>query len=451
MFKKFMCILLVICTLIGISLPAAAYEPTGLEITANAAFLVSIGKESSRDEVLYEKNADKKVYPASITKIMTTLLMLESDRYDPNAKVKMNSEALSLISGTGSSVSLLNEGEEMTHLDLLHMVLMSSFGDCAYLAALIFGDTVENFVAMMNSRAQQLGLTGTHYGNPVGLHDEETYTTARDVYTLTRYALSNETFNEVCKKDRYTLSFKPKLRGQTLTTTVMLQDKSTSYFYTYAKGVKTGFTEKAGRCLVSTASYNGYTYMCVLMGCPNETGKRYEFTESANLYRWAFNNFEYKRVADSENPIYEIPVELSLDTDFVPLYIENGFTTVLPKEADESTIVIKPKLISESVDAPVKKGDVLGTADIIYAEQVIGTVNLIAGSDVKKSSLLTVARALKEFFTSIYMKLVYIAIGVAILVFILMIIKLNYGRSKKRRVKYIPYNKHEKGDFDDEQ
>lgn len=450
MFKKFICVLLTLCTVISISLPAAAYEPTGLEITAKAAMLVSIGKDSSQDDILYEKNADQKVYPASIAKIMTTLLILESDRYNPDAKVAMNKEALRLISGTGSSVSLLNEGEEMTHLDLVYMVLMSSFGDCAYLAALVFGDTVENFVSMMNARAEQLGLTGTHYGNPVGLHDEDTYTTARDVYTLTRYALKNETFNTVCKQDRYKLSFKPKLRGQTLTTTVMIQDKNTAYYYTYAEGVKTGFTDKAGRCLVSTASYNGYTYMCILMGCPNQAGKRYEFTESAGLYRWAFNTFEYKRVADSENPIYEIPVELSLDADFVPLYIENGFTTVLPKEADESTIVIKPKPNSKKVDAPIKKGEVLGTADIIYAEKVIGTVNLVAGEDIKKSTLLTVVRAVKGFFTSIYMKLVYAAIGIAVIVFILMIVKLNYGRGKKRHVRYIPYNKHTKGDSRDE-
>ncbi len=446
MFKRLVCAILTLCVLVGITVPAAAYEPTGLEITAKAAMLISL----DTDEVLFEKNADQKVYPASIAKIMTTLLMLESDRFDPDGKLAMNKEALRLISGTGSSVSLLDEGEEMTQLDLVYMVLMSSFGDCAYLAALYYGDTVENFVAMMNARAQQLGLTGTHYGNPVGLHDEETYTTARDISVLTKYALDNKIFKEACEKDRYTLSFKPKHRGQTLSTTVMIQDKTTAYFYLYAAGVKTGFTDKAGRCLVSTATYNGYRYMCILMGCPNQAGKRYEFNESANLYRWAFNNFEFKRVADSENPIYEVPVELSLDTDFIPLYIENGFTTVLPKEADESTIIIKPQANAESFDAPIKKGEVLGKAEIIYAEKVIGTVNLVAGNDVKKSNILTVARAVKRFFTSIYMKLVYAAIGVAVLVFILAIVKMNSGRSKKRRVRYIPYNKHEKGeDFDD--
>ena len=440
--KKLICLIFSCIFVLCSAVTAAAYEPTGVEISAKAGMLVSL----DTGEILYENNADQKVYPASIAKIMTTLLILESERYNPDATVAMSKEALNLISGTGSAVSLLTAGEQMTHLDLVYMVLMASQGDCAYLAALTFGDTVENFVAMMNARAAELGLSGTHYGNPVGLHDEETYTTVKDIYKLTKYALNNKTFSEICSKTRYTLSFQPKLRSRTISTTVLIQDITTAYYYTYAKGVKTGYTDKAGRCLVSTASYNGYNYMCILMGCPVSESNRYEFTQSANLYRWAFNNFEFKKVADSDNPVCEVPVELSLDTDFVPLYIEGGFVSVLPKDADESTIVIKPHPKAESVDAPIKKGDILGTADIIYAEKVIGTVNLVAADNIKKSGLLAAARAVKGFFTSIYMKIIYALIILVIIIFIVMVVKLNYGRFKKRKVKYIPYDKHGKGD-----
>ena len=136
----------------------SAYEPTGFEITAKSAMLVSL----DTNEVLFEKNADDKVYPASITKIMTTLLILESDKYDPNAKIAMTEEALDLVSGTGSSVSLLKAGEEISQLDLVYMVLMSSYGDCALLAAEYYCGRVEYFVAQMNARAAELGLEGTH-------------------------------------------------------------------------------------------------------------------------------------------------------------------------------------------------------------------------------------------------------------------------------------------------
>lgn len=442
--KKIFSVIFLFLSVISVVLTpitASAYEITEFDITAKAGMLISM----DTGEILYGNNIDDKVYPASITKIMTVTLMLESDKYDPEGKVAMTKEVQDIISGTGSSVSNFQIGEEVTQLDLVYTVLMSSFGDCAYLAAFFYGGTVEEFVSMMNSKAQELGLTGTHYGNPVGLHDEQTYTTVRDICTLTTYALKNDTFKAVCEAPRYTIEATNKSGKRTISTTNFLQDINTNYYYQYAKGVKTGYTDEAGRCLVSTASYNGYNYMCILMNCPPNAGKRYEFIESAELYRWAFNNFSFKEVADSTEPVCEIPIELSLETDFVPLYFEKPFVTVLPNGADDSTIVVKTKLTVDSVEAPVKKGDKLGTADIIYAEQVIGTVNLVAGSEVKASKLLVGLKYVKSFFGSVYMKIVYALIALAIIVFILAVIKLNIARLKKRKVKYIPYGK-KKGD-----
>ncbi len=422
-------------------LTASAYEITGFNITAKAGMLVSM----DTGEILYSNNIDQKMYPASLTKIMTVILMLESEKYDPAGKVAMTKEVQQLISGTGSAVSNLQIGEEITQLDLVYTVLMSSFGDCAYLAAIYYGGSLEGFVAQMNEKAAQLGLTGTRYTNPVGLHDVDNYTTVRDVYTLMSYALKNETFKTVCGASRYTIEATNMSGKRTLSTTNFLLDNTTNYYYQYAKGGKTGYTDEAGRCLVSFASYSGYNYMCVLMNCPPNADKRYEFIESAELYRWAFNSFSFKEVANSTEPVCEMPVELSLDTDFVSLYFEKPFVTVLPNEADDSTIVVKPHLKSESVEAPVKKGDVLGTADIIYAEQVIGTVKLVAGDSVKESKLLIALKYIKSFFGSVYMKVVYVLIALAVVIFILMVIRLNIARIRKRRVKYIPYGK-KKGD-----
>lgn len=432
MLKKVFCALLIICLIFTPVLTVNAYEPTGIEISANAAMLVSM----DTDEVLYEKNADTRVYPASITKIMTTLLILESDKYNPNAKIAMTEEALDLISGTGSSVSLFNAGVEFTQLDLVYMVLMSSYGDCALLAADYYGGSVENFVAMMNTRANELGLTGTHYENPIGLHHEQNYTTAQDTYTLTKFALQNETFKEVCESTRHTVNSSAGTR--VLSTTNFLQDNTTNYYYQYAKGVKTGFTDEAGRCLVSTASYNGYNYMCIVFGCPPNA--KNHFTESKELYRWAFNNFEFKTVADVTTPVAEIAVEKSFDTDFVSLYVEKSFTSVLPKDANDSTISIVPKPTADTVNAPIKKGQVLGTADIIYAEKVIGTVNLVANENIEQSFILNTLDIVGNFLTSSYMIVVYVLVGVIILIFVIAIIKMNSKKSKKRKIKYKPYN-----------
>lgn len=421
-----------------VPLSVSAYEVTGFDINAKAGMLISL----DTGKVLYENNIDEKVYPASITKIMTTLLILESEKYDPEAKISMTKNALDLVLGTGSTVSNMKEGEEFTQLDLVHLVLMASFGDTTYLAAEYYGGSIENFVSLMNQKAAELGLENTHYSNPVGLHDDENYTTVRDIYTLTKYALKNETFKEVCQKPRYTLSTN-LTPSRTISTTNYLQDSSTNLYYQYAHGVKTGFTDEAGRCLVSTASYNGYNYMCILMGCPND-GRGHQFKDSANLYRWAFNNFSFKEVASSDEPVCEIPLELSLSTDFVPLYFKEPFITVLPNEANDSTFVIKEKLISETVEAPIKKGQKLGTADIIYAEEVIGTVDLVAGEDIESSVILVIAKHIKGFFTSVYMKIFIVVIILAILIFILMCIRLNINKFKKRKVRYIPYEKEKK-------
>ncbi len=429
---------IIIFSLFSMNFNTQAYEVTGFNVSAKYGMLISL----DTDEIIYEKNINEKLYPASITKIMTAVIILESDKYKPSEKITMTQEILDMVLGTGSAVSNLKAGEKFTQKDLMYLVLMSSFGDCTYLAAQYFGGSVDNFVKLMNDKAKELGLEGTQYQNPVGLHDENNYTTVWDIYKLTKYALQNETFKEICETSRYTMPATNYSGERTLTSTNYLQNSNTNYYYSPAKGVKTGYTDEAGRCLVSTASYGGYNYMCILMNCPPNDTKH--FSNSIDLYRWAFNNFSFKEVADSTEPVCEMPLELSLDTDFVPLYFEKPFVTVLPNGADDSTIVIKPSLKGESVEAPVKKGAVLGEAEVYYAEKLIGRVNLVAGEDIKESKLLVGVKYVKEFFSSVYMKILYVAVILVIIIFIILCIRLNMAAIRKRKVRYIPYKEERK-------
>ena len=437
MAKKIVSLLIcfIIIMAVPFSVPVMAYEPTGVDIHAESCLFASL----DTGEILYTKNETKKVYPASITKIMTVILMLENKNYNPNGKVAMTKEVLRLISGTGSSVAGLKEGEEITELDLAYLVLMASYGDCAYLLAFHYGGTVDNFVKMMNDKAKELGMTGTHYENPVGLHHENNYTTAEDTLILTKYALKNETFKKICESPRYTMPATNMSGERTLSTTNFMQDTTTNYYYVYAKGVKTGFTDEAGRCFVSTASYNGYNYICIMFKCPTQYGTRIEFVDSKNLYKWAFNNFEFKTVADVKNPVCEVEVKLSPETDVLPLFIEKSFVTVLPKNADDSTISIVAHPDEKTYRAPIKKGQKMGTADIYYAEKKIGTVNLVSEQDIKRSNLLFIYDSVVSFFVSKYMQAVYIVAAILIIIFVIAVIRLNKGRKKRRKVKYIPY------------
>lgn len=436
--KAVFCLILIFCLIFSVT--AGAYEVTGFDVNAKNALLVSL----DTDEILYQKDIDERIFPASITKIMTALVILENVGDLDSYRVTMSQNAYDRILGTGSSVLEAKVGETFSGKDALAAILISSAGDIVYAFAESVAGDVEAFTELMNQKAAALGLTGTHYQNPIGLHDQNNYTTVRDIWTLEKYMYKNyPLYLELTSKSRYRMSATNMSGERILCTTNMMIDPNTVYYYAYCTGGKTGFTDEAGRCLCSTAKYNGYTYMCVTMNCPTVSGTRNEFVTSKNLYRWAFNNFEFKSVLDTSTPVCELPVEQCWSADYVSLYPANQVTSILPKEADESTIVLEPRLISPSVIAPVKKGDVLGEADVIYANEVIGKVNLVAGNDLDRNAVLAVLAFFKTVFTSSAFLTV---LGVLLLfaaLFIAYCVILNRKKKRKRKVKYIPYGEKE--------
>ena len=429
-------ITLILIFSIFVSPTASAFQISGFELNAKAAMLISL----DTGEVLYAKNENAKMYPASLTKILAAVIVLENTADLDNTKIVTTKSALREISGTGASVIGLSVGEELTVRQALYCLLVSSGGDVAYVIAEHFGGATEGFMDMMNKKAAEIGMTASHFGNPVGLHDEQPYTTAADIALLTKYAMQYEALVEITSTARYQLAATNKSGARTLSTTNFLIDPSTNYYYKYASGINTGITDEAGRCVVSTASYEGYNYLCVIMNCDSSGGQRNEFIDSRNLYRWAFNNFEYKTLIDTTLPVAEMPVELSMSSDFIQLYPEKSITSILPVQADSSTINIVPDLISETVDAPVEAGTVLGTADIIYAGEVIGTVNLVSRETVKANVILQTGRVLKNIFTSTAFKIILVIIIAGVVIFIGACIKLNMKSTKRRKVKYMPYD-----------
>lgn len=435
--KRIFSIVLIICLLFSCVLPVSAFEITTFEVPASAAALVSL----DTGEVLYSKNMNKKVYPASMVQIMAAVVILENVDDLENYKVTMTESAYNSILGTGSAILHLKVGEELNGKDALAAMLISSAGDAIYAYCEAVGGSIEGFVKMMNDKAVQMGLTNTHFTNPIGLHDPNNYTTVRDIITLTRYAIDNyPVFSELTAKSRYQISATNVREARTIVTTNYMVDTGTNYFYAYCTGTKTGYTDEAGRCLTATASYNGYKYIAVLMDCPG-SGTRVEFTTARQMFRWAFNNFEYKAILDTASPVAEMPVRLSMEYDHVALYPEKQLTSILPDEADNSTIIIKPTLSYESVNAPVKKGDVLGTAEVIYAEEVIGTVNLVAGQDIDSNGFLVFFDIIRRIVTSTAFTIILILLILAVVCFAVYVAYINSkGKKRTRRVRYIPYD-----------
>ena len=441
--KRLFSIILTLVLLFSLAIPASAFSINTYDMHHEAGLIAYL----DTDTVIYEKNADEKMYPASITKLMTAIVMLENIDLE-NDVLTYSKTALNKILGTGSAVFAgdgLKVGEQMSAKDALAALLISSSGDVAYAIAEHVGGTIENFVDMMNKKSAEMGLVNSHYTNPVGLHDDEHYSTARDIYYLAKYAFAIPEIKEMLSKYSYTVAESQYHKATTIYTSNLMINPNSNVYYKYAVCGKTGYTSKAGRCLVSLGdNKGGYQYIAVVLNAQTVNGARNDFIDSANMYRWAFNNFEYKSVLESTTPVTEAPLSLSQEYDHLPICFETSLKAILPKAADASTIKYDLTLTQSEFTAPIEKGTVVGSADIYYAEEKIGTINLVAGQTIKASPLLVFMDSSKAFLTSSFMKIVYITIAVVIGAFILMVIALNIGKKKSRRVKYQPLSRRER-------
>lgn len=417
--------LILIFSVIISPLSASAYETNGFEVKSKTALLYSI----DTDSVIYSKKADEKMYPASLTKLMTAVIAVEKCP-DLDKKVTVKGETVDKLLGSGSTVANLKDGEKISMRDLLHALLISSAADAAEVIADEIAGGSDAFVKLMNERAKQLGMNSTNFMNTHGLHDDKHYTTANDLLRLSKHILEMPIITDICSKSSYTIAKTNKSDERWLTTTNMLQNASTAYYYKYAKGLKTGFTTPAGRCLISTASYKGYNYLCIILGGDDST--RTEYTDTANLYRWAFTNFEYRKIADTTDQIAEIEVDLSMDTDHVQLFPQKQVSAIIPENIDNSSIIYDVVLSADKTDAPVQKGQVLGYARVMCANQEIAKVNLVAGDNVERSTLLLIKHILGEIITSTLFKILL----AALVVLIILAIIVNIIRNKQKRSRY---------------
>lgn len=439
--KKIFALILVF--IFAFSFPASAYQINEYELHCDAAMVISL----DTGDVLYAKNHTERLYPASITKLMTAIVMVENIDDLDNTYMTYTKTANNLILGTGSVVYNLNIGEKMKAREALASLLITSHGDTAYMIAEHVGGTIENFVDMMNKKAEEMGLSNTHFVNPVGLHDDEHYTTAEDIYVFAKYAFEIDVIKEMASKATYKMEATNVHGERTIANSNLLINPNSNVYYEPAICGKTGFTDEAGRCLVSVASNGVYNYMAIVLNAKTQNGKRYDFIDSENIFRWAFNTFEYKTVLEPSTPVDEVKVNLSSDADHVSVVLEGGLKSLLPKDADLSTVQIKTNLFAEEINAPVQKGAVLGTADIYYAEEKIGTINLIAANGVESDKFKVFVEdaktVSKNFFTSTIMKVFYALVIIVVVGFIALTVWLNLTKKKRRKLKYKPIKKSE--------
>lgn len=409
---------------------AAVYQPD-VELYSKAYMLINLDDDSY--PVVAEKNQDEKMYPASLTKIVTAMVTLNNVK-DLQQEVTVSENAFNILLGTGAQVAGLKIGDKATVEQLLYLTMVHSACDATEVLAEFVGGTRENFVKMMNDYAASLGCTNTNFVNPDGLHDANHYTTASDLAKITLDALKNSTFTKIA----YTVEY--EFNGQNYyNTNLMLRRGYLSYYYEYAKGIKTGSTSEAGYCVISTASKDGYNYLAIVLGAPvidyNHDGydEKCSFIDAATLFKWAFNSLKYSTIMEQNEVVDEVAVKNGKDADTLRLVAGKDVTAIVPNGLDRSNVVIKVKDKPEVVNAPIEKGDPVCTADIIYADQVVAQVQLVAADTVELSTFLTVVNAVKDFFSLTAVKVVIVVVVLGAAAYVgLFIYKANKKKAKKR-------------------
>ncbi len=435
--KKTLSYIIIVLTIISslfafpISSEAATYEPDRT-IYAEAYMLINLDDDSF--PVVAQKNIDERLYPASLTKIVTAMVVINNVK-DFQAKTTMSQSAFDALLGTGAQVAGIEVGQELTIDELLYLTMVYSACDaCQILAEYVSGD-VTTFVEEMNKYVKSLGCKDTNFVNCDGLHNENHYTTARDMATISLDAIKNQTFL------KYATAKEVKFGNLTLShTNLMLSPGYVTYYYEYAEGIKTGSTDEAGYCLVTKASKDGYNYLAVILKSPRQkiNGQSYEtkcsFVDAKSLFEWAFDSLKYSTLVKQNEMLSEIPVEDGKDADSVQLVAKTDTNVIVPAGLDKSGIIIEPVDKPETLKAPVTKGQDVCKANIIYGGDVIATVDMVAADDVELSTFLKVINAIKSFFSSTIVKIMLIVIVAAVLIYIFMIIN-NQNKKKKRRAK----------------
>ena len=425
MVKKIICLLFAAVLLATPALAATAPEHP---VAAKGAILY----ELNTDTVLLEQDADARLYPASTTKLMTALVAMEYG--NPEDIITVPAAAVDGLFELGSASYLL-AGEEISFMDLMEYMLIASGNDAANAMAIHISGSISAFADLMNNRAQELGCTNTHFVNPHGLHDEEHYTSARDLLRIAKAAMENPTIAEIVAKDEVVLPITNKHPQTTTkyTTNYLISRKSTrEYYYEGAIGIKTGTTTPAGLCLVAACVKGDYTYYTVVLGAEKgENGERNQFIETAKLFDYGAENFSQQVMLSSSEPIAEVPVRLSNEKDSVVVTPSENITAMLPNAFETADLTMK-YTVEESVAAPVQAGDVLGKLTVSY-EGKTWQLDLVASSDAARSTVLYILDRITGFFASTAFKIIVAAIVALIVILVVYVILVNRRRAKRRR------------------
>ena len=435
MCKKLFTIITAAVLLASLFVPSAA----ALEVPQIAAEAFVLADMDSGN-ILCEKNMTVRRSPASLTKIMTGLLAVEAvERGEIGLDDRITAPA---DCWTGmdwdSSNAEINPGEVMTFQDYLYCALVKSANEACNVLAVAVSGSISAFVAEMNRRATELGAEDTFFSDTNGLTSVNHYTTAKDLFLITREAMRHELFAEAVDTLSYeieaTNTHAKRILKNSNALLTMDGVYGDDYLYLPAAGVKTGYTSAAGYCLVSTAEKNGVRLLAVLLGCggPMNTGEEHygNFTGTIRLYDWGFQNFSKRQVIRRGEVITSLPVQYAKDNQPAVLCAVDSLELLLPKELDEKDIRITIDAEYGELDAPIAAGTLLARARVEIGGQTYGTVRLATSSAVEQDTGRYLRAKFEEQMTDPIKLLITLA---AAIVFVVVILQILGGRVRRRR------------------
>jgi D-alanyl-D-alanine carboxypeptidase (penicillin-binding protein 5/6) len=362
---------------------AAGNQAAGLNLDAKGAILM----DPQTGEVLWEKNAHARYYPASMTKLMTMVVAMDmvangQARLDEPVQTSERAESF------GGSEVFLAAGETFPLEQMLIAIAVASANDAAVAVAEHLAGSEEAFVAMMNAKAKELGLKNTHFANCHGLHDEQNYTSAYDMAVIARYALKYPKIREWTSIKRYTFRQEPL--------SILDNTNKMLYWYPGTDGFKTGFTDAAGLNLVSTVERDGLRLIAVVMGVETPNG---HFTDSMKLYNWAYKQWAFQQLYGPGQVVATVPVgkgRVEQVKAITTAKVGARISRIRGKGEKVTARVDLPPLLN----APVKEGQKIGQVTVFRDDKEIDHVDLVTDEAVTRASLgQEITRVIKAVFT----------------------------------------------------
>lgn len=394
--------------------------PSGPDVKAEAAFLIN----PSTGVIIYEKNADMRMYPASTTKIMTAYIALK--HLDLAANYTASSTAVD-IDRDGSNMGLSN-GEVLTGRQLIDSLVIHSANDAANVIAEAVSGSVSEFVNLMNATAKELGMKNTHFANPHGYHDDNHYTTARDMALLAVKAMKNEIFVQMVSATKIIIPPTNKYSTERIfnTRNALINPYSDiSVRYRFATGIKTGHTSNAGYCFVGSAEKNGLDLISVVF---KSNSFDRSFIDTKNMFEYAYSNYRLRTVMKGDQIASTCNVKWAWGKDHLVLNTNKDVKTLLPRNTFSEELLKSEILINDNIKAPVKKGDSLGTIKFFYDNELVAESELYASRSISRNIF-------KQIFS--YLLSPYFLIFLGIVVAFIIILRIKEFNRKKSHNKNI--------------